>query len=366
MSMKNIIIAGAGKIGCLIALHLAKTNQYTVTILDKDFNQSDNKRLKSVENIHCEIADINDHSRVDSIITKSKAIAIISCLPYFCNMTIVEYAIRHKLHYFDLTEDVEIANQIKVLAEGKQQVFMPRCGLAPGFIGLVANHLSNAFETLRSVKLRVGALPINSNNALQYALTWSTDGLINEYANPSEIIRKGKMITVPALEGLETIKIDGVTYEAFHTSGGIGNLATILNDKVENMSYKTIRYPGHCDIIKFLMNDLLLEQHRETLKQILENALPKTYQDVVIIYVAIIGKQHDKLLENNYLNKVYPAEFYGHKWSAMQVTTSSSVAAVVDIVLNKPEKYHGYVCQENLDFEGFVNNRFGKVFKEDK
>lgn len=364
--MKNIIIAGAGKIGCLIALHLAKTNEYHVTIMDKDFGRADSKRLQNEKNISCEQIDINKDKDVDSLIIKSKTIAIISCLPYFCNMKIVEYAIKHKLHYFDLTEDVEIANEIKKVSKGSEQVFMPRCGLAPGFIGLVANHLSQKFDKLRSVKLRVGALPINSNNALQYALTWSTDGLINEYANPSEIIRKGKEVSIPALEGLEAVKIDGVTYEAFHTSGGLGNLATILHDKVDNLSYKTIRYPGHCEKIKFLMNDLLLEQSRDTLKQILENAIPKTYQDVVIIYVSITGKQNDKLLENNYVNKMYPQSFYGYPWSAMQVTTASSVAAVVDIILEKQDKYHGYTCQENLDFQQFINNRFGQIFKKDE
>ena len=364
--MKHIIIAGAGKIGCLIALHLAKTNEYHVTMMDKEFGQADSKRLQNEKSIICEKIDINDDSEVDALIIKSKAIAIISCLPYFCNIKIVEYAIKHKLHYFDLTEDVEIANQIKKLSKNSKQAFMPRCGLAPGFIGLVAHSLSHMFDKLGSVKLRVGALPINSNNALQYALTWSTDGLINEYANASEVIRKGKVVSIPALEGLETIKIDGITYEAFHTSGGLGNLATILKAEVDNLSYKTIRYPGHCSKIKFLMNDLLLEQNRDTLKQILENAIPKTYQDVVIIYVSITGIQDGKLLENNYVNKLYPQSFYGYEWSAMQVTTASSVAAVVDLVLEDQDKYQGYACQENLDFQQFVNNRFGQIFKKDE
>lgn len=364
--MKSVIIAGAGKIGCLIALHLAKTKDYSVTVIDKDFAQADSKRLQNEKNIQVEKVDINAQKNIDSLIKKTKAIAIVSCLPYFCNMTIVEYAIKHKLHYFDLTEDIEVATQIQSLSKNCEQVFMPRCGLAPGFIGLVANHLTKNFEKLRSAKLRVGALPINSNNALQYALTWSTDGLINEYANPSEVIRKGKTISVPALEGIEAIQIDGVNYEAFHTSGGLGNLAHVLQGQVENLSYKTIRYPGHCEKIKFLMNDLLLEQDRETLKCILENALPKTYQDVVIIYVAITGYQHEKLLESNYVNKIYPREFYGYQWSAMQVTTASSMAAVVDIVLANQKQFHGYACQENIDYEEFINNRFGKVFKKDE
>jgi len=364
--MKHIIIAGAGKIGCLIALHLSNSNDYQVTLLDKDFSQADCQRLKGQDHISLEKVDISDAKATNQLLETLNADAIISCLPFFCNKQIADYANTHQLHYFDLTEDIDTANYIKKLAKNSQVIFMPRCGLAPGFIGLVANHLSENFDNLKAVKLRVGALPINSNNALQYALTWSTDGLINEYANVCEVIKKSKPFVVPALEGLEAIKIDGVSYEAFYTSGGIGNLADLLKGKVKTMSYKTVRYPGHCEKIKFLMNDLMLDEDRKTLKKILESTLPKTYQDVVIIYVSITGDSQGKFIEYNYLNKIYPAEFYGHKWSAMQVTTACSMAAVLDIVMNNEKKFQGYQCQEMISFNQFIDNRFGKLFKKEE
>ncbi|MAZ39850.1 MAG: saccharopine dehydrogenase [Legionellales bacterium] len=362
--MKHIIVAGAGKIGCLIALHLANTQDYCVTLIDKDFSQADSQRIKNKANITCLVLDLSDKQQVQTQFEKLNAVAIVSCLPYFCNKQLADYAQAFQWHYFDLTEDVATAKYIVQLAKDSQTVFMPRCGLAPGFIGLVAKHLSQQFDELKAIKLRVGALPINSNNALQYALTWSTDGLINEYANASEIIKNSAPFIVPSLEGLESIKIDGTSYEAFYTSGGIGNLADIFNGKVETMSYKTIRYPGHCEKIKFLMNDLLLTQDRETLKIILERAIPKTYQDVVIIYVSITGYKQGKLIESNYVNKIYPCCFYGYDWSAMQVTTASSVAAVIDIILADEKSYQGYQCQENIHFETFIQNRFGKIFQE--
>ena len=61
-------------------------------------------------------------------------------------------------------------------------------------------------------------------------------------------------------------------YEAFNTSGGLGTLADTYAGNVRTMNYKTLRYPGHCEKIHLLMNDLKLNEDRETLKRILERA----------------------------------------------------------------------------------------------
>ena len=135
-------------------------------------------------------------------------------------------------HYFDLTEDVAATRAIKQLAEGASTAFMPQCGLAPGFIGIVAHHLAQGFDTLHEVKMRVGALPAFPTNALKYNLTWSVDGLINEYCHPCEAIRGGKNIEVLPLEGLEHFSLDGTEYEAFNTSGGLGTLCETLRRQV--------------------------------------------------------------------------------------------------------------------------------------
>ena len=143
------------------------------------------------------------------------------------------------------------------------------------------------FSVLDTVKMRVGALPVNSNNALQYALTWSTDGLINEYGNLCVAIVEGDLMWVRPLEGLEAVALDGVQYEAFNTSGGLGSLAELYQGKVRTMNYRTLRYPGHCRKIRFLMNDLRLNEDRATLKTILERAILKFYHDIVLIYFSV-------------------------------------------------------------------------------
>src|SRR4029077_12033883 len=161
-------------------------------------------------------------------------------------------------HYLDLTEGFESTRKRREIAARGEVAFIPQCRLAPAFIALVANDLASRFDTLDSVRMRVGALPQYPSNALNYNLTWSTDGVINEYCEPCEAIVNGELREVPPLEAREEFALDGVTYEAFNTSGGLGSLCQTLKGKVDNLNYKTIRYPGHAAIMKALLQDLRL------------------------------------------------------------------------------------------------------------
>ena len=148
--------------------------------------------------------------------------------------------------------------------------------------------------------MRVGALPKFPSNALNYNLTWSTDGVINEYCEPCEAIVNGQLRETQPLEELEEFSLDGILYEAFNTSGGLGTLCETLAGKVRNLNYRTIRYPGHAAIMKALLNDLRLRDRRELLKDILENAVPITLQDVVIVFVTVSGKRRGQLVQETY------------------------------------------------------------------
>jgi saccharopine dehydrogenase-like NADP-dependent oxidoreductase len=289
--------------------------------------------------------------------------AIISALPYYCNTLVSELARKFDLHYFDLTEDVEVARAIKRISRDAPTAFVPQCGLAPGFISIVANELMTHFEDLDNVKLRVGALPVHPSNALKYSLTWSTNGLINEYGNLCYGIENGSVLALLPLEGYETIEVDGLLYEAFNTSGGLGTLAETYNGRVRTMNYKTLRYPGHCEKIHFLMQDLKLNQDRDTLRRILENAIPKTLQDVVLIYVSVSGRQKGELYEENYVKKVYPQKIAGLIWSAIQVTTASGACAVVDLHFQRKPNLKGFVTQESFSLAEFLDNRFGQYYR---
>src|ERR1700729_1799770 len=365
LSMHRVLILGAGKIGALISGLLAESGSYAVFLGDVSGPTAEAVvRAHGSGNLTALALDASDSAALAHYLAAQPVEAVISSLPYYCNVGVAEAARAAGAHYFDLTEDVEVTRAVVRIAESAPQAFVPQCGLAPGFISIAANELMSHFDKLRAVKLRVGALPQHPNNVLKYSLTWSTEGLINEYGNPCQAIADGRLLEVAPLEGLEEIEIDGTLYEAFNTSGGLGSLADSHGAQCETMNYKTIRYPGHCAQMQFLMNDLKLNHDRKTLKHVLENAVPQTLQDVVIIYAAVTGTQDGELREENYVNKVYPQLIAGRLWSAIQVTTASGIAAVVDLVLQKPKQYAGFVAQEKFSMPDILRNRFGRYFAQ--
>ncbi len=361
--MQEILVLGAGKIGALITGLLADSGDYHVQIVDKETGAADEVvKAHGHGNLGAYTFDASDTTSLTSHVRKHKPAAVISGLPYFCNVAVAKVAREENLHYFDLTEDVAVTDDVRKLSEGAKQVFIPQCGLAPGFISIAANELIQHFDDLKSVKLRVGALPQHPNNVLKYSLRWSTDGVINEYGNLCQSIVDGSEVDVLPLEGLEQIEIDGKLYEAFNTSGGLGSLGHTYGGRVNTMNYKTIRYPGLCEQMRLLMNGLKLNHDRYTLKRILENAVPQTLQDVVIIYAAVTGLQDGELREENYVNKVYPEMVCERLWSAIQITTAAGICSVMDLVMTNPSKYSGFIAQEEFGLSDILDNRFGEYY----
>ncbi|MEC4673654.1 MAG: saccharopine dehydrogenase C-terminal domain-containing protein [Nitrospirota bacterium] len=361
--MRKICILGGGKIGSLIATMLVECGEYQVSLADMDYDVAD--RLKKEidhDQLHVSVVDVSDATALKNFLESAKPQGIISSLPFYCNPLVGEVARSYKAHYFDLTEDVEVTRKIKKVSQGAESAFVPQCGLAPGFISIAAHNLMTHFDKVDTVKMRVGALPVNPSNVLKYSLTWSTDGLINEYGNTCYGIVNGQEVPLQPLEGYETIEIDGLLYEAFNTSGGLGTLADTYAGQVQTMNYKTLRYPGHCEKVHLLMQDLKLNDDRDTLKRILESAVPKTLQDVVIIYSSVTGLRKGELFEENYVQKIYPCMIAKKLWSAIQVTTAAGMCSIVDLVFQKPGKYRGFVTQENFDLRSILDNRFGKFF----
>ncbi|MFA6154484.1 saccharopine dehydrogenase C-terminal domain-containing protein [Mesorhizobium sp.] len=356
--MKHIVVVGAGKIGGSIALMLAETGDYAVIVADRNPEQL--IKIDRHPAISTATLDITDHVKL--VATLKGKFAVLSAAPFSLTGGIAEAALEAGVHYLDLTEDVATTKKVEELAAGANAAFIPQCGLAPGFISIVANDLANRFDTLDSVRMRVGALPQYPSNALNYNLTWSTDGLINEYIEPCEAIVEGKAVTVPAMEEREEFSLDGVTYEAFNTSGGLGTLAKSLEGHVRTMNYRTIRYPGHQAIIKALLNDLNLRNRREVLKDLFENALPATMQDVVVIFVTVCGWRDGRYLQETYANKVYAGVVAGKLMSAIQITTAAGITTVLDLLAQGKLTARGFVRQEEIALADFLGNRFGRVY----
>jgi len=356
--MKSIVVVGAGKIGSMIAELLVRFGDYAVTVVDR--SQQQLARLETAVAVTKIAADITQAGVLPDIL-KGK-FAVLSAAPYHATRLIAEAAKAAGAHYLDLTEDVASTRAVKQLAAGARTAFVPQCGLAPGFITIVASELASHFDVLQDVRLRVGALPKFPSNALNYNLTWSTDGVINEYCEPCEAIVNGQLRETQPLEELEEFSLDGILYEAFNTSGGLGTLCETLAGKVRNLNYRTIRYPGHAAIMKALLNDLRLRDRRELLKDILENAVPITLQDVVIIFATVSGMRGGQLVQETYANKIYAAPLGGRVRSAIQITTAGGICAVLDMLSAGHLPHSGLIKQEQIPLQKFLANRFGRCY----
>ncbi len=356
--MHDIAVIGAGKIGSMIADLLVRTGDYRVTVADRSGEAL--RQLRTALPVEVQELDVSDPDALDRLLAGK--FAVLSAAPYHLTVRVAEAARRAGAHYLDLTEDVASTRHVKGLAEGASSAFIPQCGLAPGFITIVAADLCRRFDALHDVRMRVGALPKYPSNALNYNLTWSTDGLINEYCEPCEALVNGEPHETAPLEELEAFSLDGVTYEAFNTSGGLGTLCESLRGKARNLNYKTIRYPGHAHIMKALVNDLRLRDRREVLKDILENALPATLQDVVIVFVTVSGVQDGRLVQETYANKIYGRPIDGVMRSAIQITTAAGICGVLDLLRSGDLPGRGFVRQEEIALPAFLANRFGRHY----
>ncbi|MDF1664917.1 MAG: saccharopine dehydrogenase C-terminal domain-containing protein [Planctomycetota bacterium] len=358
--MKKVAILGAGKIGRAVAALLDSTGDYDVTLADGVASVAASASIGLENTLGVEMK-LDDNSAMKDVLDGKDA--VVSCLPFACNPRVAELALRYGLHYLDLTEDVAVTRRVRELAKNADCAFIPQCGLAPGFITITACHLIKKLDTIDRLKMRVGALPLYPANMLRYNLTWSTDGLINEYGNLCEVIHRGKRQEVLPLEGLETLIVDGTDYEAFNTSGGLGTLCDTLEGKVNSLDYKSIRYPGHQELIRFLMNDLRLNDDRETLKRIFERALPTTFQDVIVIYVSATGEANGRYVEHTYAHSIPHQVIDGRSWTGIQITTAAGITGVLDLLLvdeKLPQK--GFIRQEEIDYDLFLKNRFGRYY----
>lgn len=359
MTKHNILVVGAGKIGVTVATLLNSSNDYKVFLGDM-IAPHDLPKIKK-NPIEFVTTNINKPNDIKKLIKKEKIQAVISCLPFHLTILVAKIAHECGIHYFDPTEDVATTNAVNKLAKDSKAAFAPQCGLAPGFISIAANSLMQNLDEIDTVKMRVGALTQSTSNSLKYAFTWSIDGVVNEYIHPCVVIKDGQKKSMPALGELETITIDDKQFEAFHTSGGVGSLADTYLGRVKNLDYKTIRFPGHCEKMIFLLNDLRLREEPELVKSILGKVIPHVKDDKVVVYVSVIGKIKDQLVEKTYTNILYPTEYSGHKFSAIQMTTAAGICTVVDLVI-KEKKLKGLVQQEQISLDQFLSNRFGKYY----
>jgi saccharopine dehydrogenase-like NADP-dependent oxidoreductase len=350
--MKTVAVCGLGKVGTLAAelLHEAK---FEVTGFDIQ---------KPHINLPFEV-DIANMASVDEMQERFASFdAVLSCLPFSLNVGVASAAHAAGIHYFDLTEDVPTTKAIIELAKTSKGLMAPQCGLAPGLVGIVGANLIAEFDECRSCKMRVGALPQNPTGLLGYSFNWSPEGVVNEYLNDCEVLESGEIKWVSPMEWREKVYIDGVELEAFTTSGGLGTMCETYLDKVPNIDYKTMRYPGHMDLMNFFFHELLMRDRRKEAGEILVNAKPPVDQDIVYIHVSAEGERDGRLQRREFVRGYKPIKLAGKLRTAIAWTTSSSVVAVIEMVRDGLLPGSGFLKQENIKLDDFLKTKTGRSY----
>ena len=349
--IKSVFVLGLGKVGSLVATLLHETG---FEVMGVDLRDPGDPPFR---------AEKLTASGPEELKKRMKGFdAVVSCLPYEFNIGVASVAHELGLHYFDLTEDVRTAQAIIQMSHTAGAVMAPQCGLAPGFIAIAGASLAERFDRIRSIKLRVGALPQNPTGLLGYAFNWSPEGVVNEYLNDCEVIEDGEIKWVSALEWLETIVIHGVQLEAFTTSGGLGTMCQTYKGRVENLDYKTIRYPGHSKLMNFFFHELLMRKDRRMAGEILTCAKPPVTEDVVYIHASVEGWKEGSLSRDEFVRAYYPVEIAGQKRRAISWTTAASVCALVEMVGNGSLPGRGFLKQEEILLSEFLKTRNGRLY----
>ena len=350
--MKTIAVLGLGKVGTLAA-QLLHDSGFAVTGVDVAANADAHPHA-------VERTDVTDASALGELF--GRVDAVLSCLPYHLNIGVADAAHKAGIHYFDLTEDVPTTEHIRELAKTAKGLMAPQCGLAPGFVGIVGASLIAQFDSCRSCRMRVGALPQNPTGLMGYAFNWSPEGVVNEYLNDCEVIEDGERKMVSAMEWREKIFIDGLELEAFTTSGGLGTMCETYLGRVANLDYKTMRYPGHFDLMNFFFHELLMREDRDLAGRILVNAKPPVDQDVVYVHVAAEGMIDGKLTRKEFVEGYKPLDIAGRSRTAIAWTTAGSVVAVIEMVREGTLPASGFLRQEDIPLDALLATRTGSFY----
>ncbi len=298
------LVLGAGMMGSAEAFDLAHSADVEkVFLADRDGEraQAVARRLGSkVEALTI------DAGQLDDIVAVMRNVDVaLGATSYQHNLLLTQAAITAKIPFFDLGGNMDVVyRQMEMdgLAKSAGVIISPNCGLAPGLACILAAGGAQKFQRVDTIQLRVGGLPKYPKPPLNYQLVFSAEGLVNEYLEPAEVLRNGKIASVPSMEELEEINFPQPfgSMEAFTTSGGISTLPQLFEGKVNELDYKTIRYPGHCDKFKMLLDlgfagsePILLGDKtftaREVFQHLLISKLAHQGPDLVLLRVSLTG-----------------------------------------------------------------------------
>jgi len=358
----DVLILGAGMMGRAIAYDLNNFSHFQIiTLCDNDKKTlATAKQFLKGTNVKTSILNV---AHTDEVKKKFHGVDVaISAVPYRYNYRLATIAVETKTHFVDLGGNNDIVAQERRLHQKAKKngvLLIPDSGLAPGLVSIITHDIVNTLDTVDSVKIRVGGVPVNPKPPLHYQIVFSPYGLINEYVEDAVVLDSGKILKKESMTEVETIKFPQPfgTMEAFLTSGGCSTLPSTYKNTITYLDYKTIRYPGHCETIKVLLDLGFADETplcrgnqtmtpRDFLAAMLRKNIPTQGDDVVLLKVTGKGTRNGKKYCRTYTLIDYCDTV--HHISAMMRTTGYPVSITAQMIENGTLKKRGVLCPEEI------------------
>jgi lysine 6-dehydrogenase len=355
----KIAVIGAGLMGRAAVFDLARaSNVEQVGVFDVDSKLAQDVANKYGNGIAVAAQlDAGDETAATAALKGYQS--VLSCVTYRYNPSLTRAAIANGCHFVDLGGNNDVVrSQFEMSAEAQKAnvVVIPDCGLAPGMVSILVADGIAKLDTVSSVKIRVGGLPQSPRPPLNYQMVFSSEGLINEYWEPCVILEDGKKRTVNPMSATELLSFDGIgKLEAFYTSGGTSTLPDTFEGKVDFLDYKTIRYPGHCQLFKTMLEiglasrtkvkvDDQMVEPRALLKAVLDKNLSFGDPDLVLVRVTIEGEQGD--VSKSIVYEIVDRQDSKTGLTAMMRTTAFPAAIIAWMAASGQIEHRGTVPQE--------------------
>jgi lysine 6-dehydrogenase len=365
----KILVLGAGRMGLGAVFDLVHNSPgvEAVTVADFDLKKAQDVAAKvDSAKVTTQQIDVSNTSDVAQLIQSHDS--AISCVNYWYNAELSKAAIATNTNFCDLGGNNYIVDEQLALDEEAKQAgisIIPDCGLAPGMVSVLAMHGAKRFDETEEIHIRVGGLPQAPKTLLEYQLVFSVEGLINEYIEVARVIRNGEITEVESMTEIETLAFDDFSpLEAFQTSGGTSTLPDTFLGKIKELDYKTIRYAGHCEKFKMMIDlglcsseEILVDYARVTPRKVfgelLTKHLPADEPDYVLVRLEFVGKADGETKNLRYDIVDRQDETTG--LSAMMRTTAFPASIIAQMMAKGDVLVRGATPQEKaIDPEKFV------------
>lgn len=365
----KILVLGAGRMGHGAVYDLIYNSPDVESVTVADFHLE--KAIEVAEKVGTEKVSAKqiDCSNYEAVVELMRGHdSVISCVNYWYNLSLSKAALETKANFCDLGgNNYVVDEQLALDAEAKNAEIniIPDCGLAPGMVSVLAMHGANRFDEIEEIRIRVGGLPQQPKTLLQYQLVFSVEGLINEYIEVARVIRNGEIKEVESMTEIESLEFDDFPpLEAFQTSGGTSTLPDTFLGKIKELDYKTIRYAGHCEKFKTMIDlglcsseeivaDFVKIKPRKVLGELLTKHLPADEPDYVLVRLEFAGKKDGETKKLRYDIVDKQDEVTG--LSAMMRTTAFPASIIAQMMARGEVNMRGATPQEKaINAEKFV------------